>query len=189
MRRETKTASPQAARENAARHDALEAARDALAEAVAGRVAMLAAALDAIVLKALAVSPAERYQSGEEMRSALAGYLAAEAPSTDSARVATFMDQLFAEDKPGERAGRDGLVAKVRDSLRTQPALQAVGEGELDSTGAPKRRLSDRVGDLPRRRAEDGGAGAAAARTARRGPARRAGGGARTAWGSRRRAG
>ncbi|MCC6994864.1 MAG: protein kinase [Deltaproteobacteria bacterium] len=143
--------------------DLLQRARDPRPEAPSRRAARVPPALDAIVLKALAVSPAERYQSGEEMRSALAGYLAAEAPSTDSARVATFMDQLFAEDKPGERAGREGLVAKVRDSLRTQPALQAVGEGELDSTGAPKRRLSDRVGDLPRRRAEDGGGPAAGA--------------------------
>src|SRR5262249_61253354 len=76
-----------------------------------------------------------RYQSGEEMRAALAGWLAREAPATDAARMEKFVTGLFAEDMARERAEREALVVKARERLRTKPPLTSL------LGGAPKQEL------------------------------------------------
>src|SRR5215470_17175325 len=53
--------------------------------------------LDEVVLKALAPDREDRFQNGEEMRAALAGWLAVEAPATDAARLEKFVASLFVE--------------------------------------------------------------------------------------------
>jgi serine/threonine protein kinase len=82
--------------------------------------------LDEIVLRALASDRELRYQHGEEMRAALAGWLAREAPATDSARMEKFVTGLFAEDLARERAERDAMVVKARERLRTRPPATAL---------------------------------------------------------------
>ncbi len=83
--------------------------------------------LDEIVLRALATDRELRYQSGEEMRAALAGWIAREAPATDAARMEKFVTGLFAEDMSRERAEREALVIKARERLRTKVPLASVG--------------------------------------------------------------
>jgi serine/threonine protein kinase len=80
--------------------------------------------LDALTMKALALAPEERFQSGEEMRAALAGWLAQNAPATDAARIAGFLDDLFGEDIERERADCDAVLVSIRDRLRAAPASQ-----------------------------------------------------------------
>ncbi len=67
--------------------------------------------LDEIVLKALASDPAERYQTGEELRSALAAFQAKTNPSTDGEHVATFLRRLFGEDIAKEKLSRESLFS------------------------------------------------------------------------------
>ena len=66
--------------------------------------------LDAILLKALAPNCDERYVDCEAFRSALAEFLAQTAPTTDNARVAGFLRQLFAEEIDQERQSRQKLL-------------------------------------------------------------------------------
>ena len=66
--------------------------------------------LDAIAMCALAINPAERYQSGEALRSDLGSFLAKNAPETDAASLATFMAVLFREQIEAERQERDKLL-------------------------------------------------------------------------------
>src|SRR5262249_48359191 len=75
--------------------------------------------LDAIVMKALAVDREVRYQTGEEMRQALAGYLAATSPTTDAARISSFLKDLFGEDIERERNDREAMLVRVREHLKT----------------------------------------------------------------------
>jgi eukaryotic-like serine/threonine-protein kinase len=91
--------------------------------------------LDEIVVRALASDRDLRYQSGEEMRAALAGWLAREAPATDAARMEKFVTGLFAEDMARERADREAMVIKARERLRTKPPLSSV------TGGAPKQEI------------------------------------------------
>ena len=66
--------------------------------------------LDAIVMRALAREPARRYQSGEELRSDLAAFLASTTPETDAARLAAFLRPLFHDVAEKEREERDLLM-------------------------------------------------------------------------------
>jgi serine/threonine protein kinase len=77
--------------------------------------------LDAICAKALAVDPAARYQTGEELRSDLAAFLAKTAPSTDGEQVARFLRDLFGNDIAKERAERETLLDGGRRVLGTSP--------------------------------------------------------------------
>jgi serine/threonine-protein kinase len=62
---------------------------------IADVVPGLDADLDAIVMKALQKSPAERYQSAAEMRTALEGWLRAQGSRIDEAQVGAFVSDLF----------------------------------------------------------------------------------------------
>src|SRR5215831_13234449 len=109
--------------------------------------------LDEIVVRALASDRDLRYQNGEEMRAALAGWLAREAPATDAARMEKFVTGLFAEDMARERAERGTLVVKARDRLRTKPPLSAVAGGASPSERAGTNRGFGAV-TVPRPRAD-----------------------------------
>ena len=108
-------------------------ARNPRVDAPSKRAPRVPHRLDEIVLKALAADREERYQNGEEMRAALAGWLAAEAPATDSARLEKFVSGLFTDDIPKERAERESLVDMTRDRIWTGD------EGRVRSHQRPQR--------------------------------------------------
>ncbi len=66
--------------------------------------------LDLIVLKGLAPRPEDRFQSGEELRSELAAFLAKNAPAMDGHQVARFLRELFSEVMATERIERQQLI-------------------------------------------------------------------------------
>ncbi len=113
-------------------------ARDPRPEAPSRRAPRVPPALDEIVLRALATDRDKRYANGEEMRAALAGWLAREAPATDAARMETFIQALFVEDIVRERDEREALVVKARERLRTAPGAQ--GKPALQPPRLPTRR-------------------------------------------------
>src|SRR6476469_349710 len=79
------------------------------------RASRVPAELDRIALKALAPDLKNRYARCEELRSDLAAFLAQNHPGTDTARVARFLGELYAEDMAAEQAERDELIAKARE--------------------------------------------------------------------------
>ncbi len=92
------------------------------------------AELDQIALKAISLDPAERYQSAEELNAAVAPFLA---PGNARARLAEFMQGLFAQEIADESAERERLVeeaatvsleptAATEASLRRDPILGTV---------------------------------------------------------------
>src|SRR5262249_31171721 len=92
--------------------DLLIRARDPHPEPPSRRAPRVPPLLDEIVLRALATDRELRFQTGEEMRAALAGWLAREAPATDAARLEKFVTGLFAEDVARERGERELLVVR-----------------------------------------------------------------------------
>ncbi len=90
--------------------------------------------LSEIVMRALAVDPAERYQTGEELRADLASFLAKHAPATDAATLARFMANVFRNQIDTERADRDRLLAEA-SALLSGP-IAAAGAPDV-AVGAP----------------------------------------------------
>jgi serine/threonine protein kinase len=80
--------------------------------------------LDRISLKALAPDLKDRYASCEELRHDLARFLAQTAPTTDSARLASFLRELYDDDIAAERTEREMLTVKARESYATKTAAQ-----------------------------------------------------------------
>ena len=109
--------------------DLVARAKDPMPEPPSRRAARVPPELDAIVLRALDPQPSRRYQTGEEFRAVLAGWLAREAPTTDGARLSGFVGGLFADDVLSERRACAALVA------------QSAGLGE-DAGPAPARRVA-----------------------------------------------
>ncbi|HJZ87890.1 MAG TPA: protein kinase [Polyangia bacterium] len=99
------------------------------------RASRVTPALDRISLRALEIDRTRRYQSGEEMRTALAAFLAQEAPTTDAARVAAFLKELFGEDIEKERRDREALVQEARERLHTGPATKPVAASGNGASG------------------------------------------------------
>src|SRR5262249_38223947 len=71
--------------------------------------------LDRISLKALAPRLEDRYKNCEELRQALATFLAQTAPATDSVGGAAFLKDLYDADIESEKAEREGLIKTARD--------------------------------------------------------------------------
>ena len=76
--------------------------------------------LDRIALKALAPDLKERYASCEELRHDLAKFLAQTSPTTDTARLASFLRELYDDDIAAERTEREMLTVKARESYATK---------------------------------------------------------------------
>jgi serine/threonine protein kinase len=110
--------------------DLLEKVRHPAPQPPSKRAARVPAELDRIVLKALAVNPAERYQSGEEMRADLAAFQAKTAPATDGDHVARFMKELFGDQIGKERVEREALVARSTELAAADEARRAGGKGK-----------------------------------------------------------
>jgi eukaryotic-like serine/threonine-protein kinase len=79
------------------------------------RASRVPAELDRIALKALAPDLKDRYARCEELRLDLAAFLAQHYPATDTARVATFLHELYQEDIEAERVERETLIVKARE--------------------------------------------------------------------------
>ena len=93
--------------------------------------------LDRIALKALAPELKNRYARCEELRSDLAAFLAQNHPGTDTARVARFLGELYAEDMAAEqararRADREG----ARVVLQQAPAGATARDDHVDHDAA-----------------------------------------------------
>jgi serine/threonine protein kinase len=77
--------------------------------------------LDEICLKALGAAKSDRYADCDQMRTALQGWLAINAPTTDGTRMSTFLQELFADDIVRERAERVEMMSRVRTRALTLP--------------------------------------------------------------------
>ncbi|HET9987163.1 MAG TPA: protein kinase, partial [Kofleriaceae bacterium] len=132
--------------------------------------------LDEICLRALASKKEDRYRDCDEMREALQGWLAKNAPTTDGTRMSTFLQELFSEDIGRERAERQEMISRVRTRALTLPPSDelrlmieqsdkvslddvdklAAGESPVRKPGSAGRRASDRgVEGEDRRRDSD----------------------------------
>jgi len=111
--------------------DALERVRNPRAIPPSHITDRVPAELDRIVMKAVQPNPADRYQTGEELRADLGAYLARTAPETDADRLAKFLRLLFEKDTENERVEREELVRGASSFLsgaaesRSQPRLQS----------------------------------------------------------------
>ncbi|MCG5051859.1 MAG: protein kinase [Myxococcales bacterium] len=103
--------------------DLLERVRHPRVAPPSQKTSRVPAELDEIVLRALAAEPGQRYQSGEEFRSALAAFQAKTSPSTDGEHVAAFLRRLF-----GDEIGKE---------KRAREALQVSGAALLPKVGTP----------------------------------------------------
>ncbi len=133
--------------------------------------------LDEVCVRALQADRDARYQTCDEMRAALQGWLAVNAPTTDQTRIQSFLTDLFAEDIVRDRAERTAMLANVKRRAETLPPTDELrqlverssefhidepGAGAFDlepavrAPGSVGRRATDR-GDNPadRRRASD----------------------------------
>jgi eukaryotic-like serine/threonine-protein kinase len=77
--------------------------------------------LDEICVRALASERADRYASCDEMRQALQGWLAQNAPTVDAGRISGFLQELFIEDVARERAEREDMMNRLRQRALTLP--------------------------------------------------------------------
>jgi serine/threonine protein kinase len=77
--------------------------------------------LDDICVRALSADKDQRYGNCDEMQKALQTWLAANAPTTDSTRMSSFIQELFVEDISRDRAERDGMMSNLRKRAMTLP--------------------------------------------------------------------
>ncbi|HJX63212.1 MAG TPA: protein kinase [Polyangia bacterium] len=119
--------------------------------------------LDAITMKALAVKPEERYQSGEELRTDLAAFLARTAPSMDGHQVAHFMRELFGDIIAREReerqtlmAGASALLDDSQTNAVTPVAAELAARGDRSDTAPLGRRGKPEVPSDANRFSEEG---------------------------------
>ncbi|MCX5741181.1 MAG: serine/threonine-protein kinase [Proteobacteria bacterium] len=128
--------------------------------------------LDDICLRALASNKEDRYATCDDMREALQGWLAKNAPTTDGTRMATFLADLFNDDIGRERAERQELISRVRTRALTLPPSdelrqwieksakiqtgEATDDGELTEDGVPPVRRPNSVGRRSTDRNEEG---------------------------------
>jgi eukaryotic-like serine/threonine-protein kinase len=108
------------------------------------RVPRLPASLDELVMKALAVSPSDRFQTAEDMRRAVGVELAAIAPTVDAERVASFMRMLYGEEIERERSERDHLLGRDRSGM-LRMALPAEPQAPSKRQGLPSAAASGEV--------------------------------------------
>jgi serine/threonine protein kinase len=106
-------------------------------------------ALDQIVMKALARDRTLRYADCEAFRSALAGFLAQSAPTTDNATVSEFLKKLFGDEIEKERNQRQTLldtfsaarekaeIKKEQDQTSSQPTTVSLAPSNPPEGSGP----------------------------------------------------
>ena len=133
--------------------DALERVRHPHVEPPSSLTSRVPPDLDAIVMRALASEPADRYQTGEALRADLGSFLAKYAPSTDAATLATFMTLLFQEQIDQERAERDALTSTATELAPDAPrAPGGTAKGRAPGPSVPTASTS---GSAPEASADD----------------------------------
>ncbi len=109
----------------------IDKVRDPRVEAPSYYAPRVPPGLDSIVMKALAKDKTLRFADCEAMRSALASFLAQTAPTTDTSRMAGFLNQLFEDEIEADRRTRGVLVeegarwAAEQAEKRKTPPLKA----------------------------------------------------------------
>ncbi len=145
--------------------DLLARARNPNVDSASARAPRVPADLDAIVAKALCSEPDDRYNTANEFRDALGGWLAVNYPSTDIGRIETFVSQLFEEEIVAEEQERLSLIRKTRDRVMTLPPtdelrllMEKAKLGDVSSIEKiSDRRQDSPADDNPGRRAPDQG--------------------------------
>jgi len=93
--------------------------------------------LDEICLRALAADKKDRYTNCDEMRMALQGWLAQNAPTTDGTRMSSFLQELFSDDIVRERTERAELISRVRTRALTLPPTDELRQW-VEKSGAAR---------------------------------------------------
>ncbi len=144
--------------------DLLKRARNPEVVAPSKKAPRVPTELDEVVLKSLCANPDDRYQSAEEFRDALGTWLAANHPSTDTARVKSFVGHLFDEDIVKEENERKALMQRTRERVNTLPPtdelrrlLENAGPEARESLQKVVDRRQSEVEENPGRRAPDRG--------------------------------
>ena len=128
-------ATPRAAGEDS-QDDLLERVRHPQVVPPSQKASRVPRELDVILTKALASNPQDRFQSGEEFRTELAGFLAKNAPAMDGHQVARFLRDLFSDAIIKERAEREEMIREgvaLLDGVsgtRTPHIVPVAGGGE-----------------------------------------------------------
>jgi len=130
--------------------DALERLRNPTIAAPSTLTGRVPPELEEITMKALAADPNDRYQTGEELRADLGSFLARNAPETDAATLAAFMNTLFKDQIEAERLERDELLIDAASLLsgayRARPPVDGEPPRPLHPR-TPARRGSDAVAE------------------------------------------
>ena len=144
-------------------HDLLSRAKNPEVMRPSKRAPRVPVELDEICVKALASKPEDRYANCDDLRMALQGWLAQNAPTTDGTRMSTFLQELFSDDIVRERVERTELLARVRTRALTLPPTDELRQmieksakisiDTLDDDGEPPVRRPGSIG----RRATDRG--------------------------------
>jgi serine/threonine protein kinase len=131
----------------------IEKVRDPHIEAPSTFAPRVPPALDAVVMKALAKDKTLRFSDCEAFRAALAGFLAATAPTTDSSRVTQFLAQLFEGEIEEEREARHRLLEdasewKANEATRVRAEPQKQNSSQPNTVSlAPKEGPPPKPGD------------------------------------------
>ena len=99
------------------------------------RSPVVSAALDAVVMKALAPRREERYGSADEMRRAVSEELGRIAPATDAERVEAFLRALYGETIEKEREERERLLREELPRWRHRPSASPEMRATLQGPG------------------------------------------------------
>ncbi|MEZ4360173.1 MAG: protein kinase [Kofleriaceae bacterium] len=92
--------------------------------------------LDEICIRALHPERDERYATCDEMRQALQGWLAHNAPTMDAGRISSFLNDLFEEDIAREREEREDMLNRLRRRAMTLPPTHELRRMLERSSGA-----------------------------------------------------
>jgi serine/threonine protein kinase len=131
--------------------DALEKVRHPHVQPPSSLTSRVPPELDAIVMRALAAEPGDRYQNGEALRAELASFLAKFAPATDAATLAAFMGLLFQDEIDRERSERDGLMRSAGELIDAPRGAGGTARGRAPGPG-----VQARAGDGARQAQPDG---------------------------------
>jgi serine/threonine protein kinase len=99
----------------AAAEELLRIVRNPQIVAPSKRASRVTPELDRITLRALAPKLSDRYESCAALAADLSAYLTTAAPATNTARVAKFLGDLYAEDIAVEKAEREAVLAEARE--------------------------------------------------------------------------
>jgi eukaryotic-like serine/threonine-protein kinase len=128
----------------ASTEELLRRVRDPDTTAPSKRASRVTPELDRISLKALAPRLEDRYQTCAELAADLSEYLSARSPTTDRARIAKFLGELYAEDLQPDRSAREADLAEARVLLRAPPEAAVA---RLTIPSIPIRDLAVESGD------------------------------------------